>query len=131
MSIKSHLSTFFSFSGVTGLFMTQGSMMISFHFALRTLQVPCPSHVKLTSAFSAIRDSSFLRVRGRSDLKTEKAIFPQRQQEDSDCCDSPQVREDQVARLAVETEQANAEDPEGQLPPPLDLSLIHISEPTR
>src|SRR5665213_3154132 len=55
MNMRSHLSTFFNFSGATGLFMTQGSMMISFHLALRTFQVPWPTHVKLTSAFSGIR----------------------------------------------------------------------------
>ena len=56
MSITSHFSTFFKFSGVTGLFMTQGSTRISLDLALRTFQVPWPSQVKLTSAFSAMRE---------------------------------------------------------------------------
>jgi len=54
MSIRSHLSTVFNVSGAAGLFMTHGSMRISFPFALRTFQVPWPTHVKLTALFSAI-----------------------------------------------------------------------------
>src|SRR3989442_14744051 len=99
MSITSHLSIFFSFSGVTGLFMTQGSMRISFRVALWTFEVPWPSHVKLTSAFSAIWMASSRR-RGRSDLKTEKAILPYCQRENPNCGHIPQVCEGQVLRLA-------------------------------
>src|ERR1700694_1161741 len=104
MSIRSHFSIFFSFSGATGLFMTHGSMRISFPLALWTFQVPWPSHVKLTSASNAMRGPSFLETRGRSDLKTEKAILPQGQHEGSNCCDGPEVREDEVARLPVARE---------------------------
>src|SRR5665213_4064654 len=61
-----------------------------------------------------------LRTRGRGDLKTEKAILPQRQYEDRDGGDSPQVREGQVARLAVKPEEADAEQRKGQHSPPFD-----------
>ena len=40
MSIRSHLSTVFNISGAAGLFMTHGSMRISFPLALLTFQVP-------------------------------------------------------------------------------------------
>src|SRR2546422_8328844 len=40
MSMRSHRSTFFSCSGATGLFMTQGSMRTSLPLALRAFQVP-------------------------------------------------------------------------------------------
>src|SRR6266851_4549291 len=56
MSIRSHRSTAFSFSGATGLFMTHGSIRMSLRLALRTFHVPCPIQVKLTSALSGIRD---------------------------------------------------------------------------
>src|SRR3977135_3678706 len=100
MSITSHFSTFLSLSGVTGLFITHGSMRISFHLALCTFHDPWPSQVKLTSALSAIHAPSFIRTRGRVDLMTEKPIFPQRQHEHPDCTYRPQVREEQDARLA-------------------------------
>src|ERR1700694_3790529 len=109
-----------SFSGATGLFMTHESMRISLPLALWTSQAPWPSHVKLTSAFSAMRGPSCLETRGRSDLKTEKAILPQGQHEGSNCCDGPEVREDEVARLPIETEQAGRKDAEGNGSPPLD-----------
>src|SRR5437588_13065038 len=98
ISIRSQRSTFFSCSGATGLFMTQGSMRISLPLALRAFQVPCPTQVKLTSAFSAIATPLFL---------TEKSIFPHGQNEDPDARDGPEVGKEKVARLARETEQAD------------------------
>src|SRR5438132_12416738 len=70
MSIRSHLSTVLSLSGVTGLFITQGSMRTSFPLALRAFHVPWPSQVKLTSELSAIETAPLLRP-------AENLILPQ------------------------------------------------------
>src|SRR6266480_4612793 len=111
MSIRSHLSTFLSCSGATGLFMTHGSMRISLPLALRTFQVPCPTHVKMTSAFSAIPAPLCL---------PEKTIFPHGQNENPDAADRPQVRKEQLARLPDEAKQADRQDRERDPPPALD-----------
>src|ERR1700675_89972 len=84
-----------------------------------------PSHVKLTSAFSAIRDHSLYRTRGRPDLQTEKPILPQRQYEDPNRRHGPQIRKRQVARLAVKAEQADTQDAESQHSSPLDRTHRH------
>src|SRR6267378_1026613 len=115
MSIRSHRSTVFSFSGATGLFITQGSMRTSLRLALRTFQVPCPIHVKLTSAFSGIRDPPQNESRS-----PEKPILPQAQNEDADPGERPEVGEEQVAWLAHETEQEDAEQCERHDPAALD-----------
>src|SRR5205807_9543084 len=117
MSIRSHRSTVFSLSGATGLFMTHGSMRMSLRLALRTFQVPCPTHVKLTSAFNGIRDPPQSESRS-----PEKAILPQAQKEYGDCGQRPEVGEEQVAWLAHETEQEGAEQPERHDPAALDAA---------
>src|SRR5487761_592368 len=77
-----------------------------FPLALRTFQVPCPTQVKLTSAFSAMR---YLPL--DSPLRSENAILPHAQHEDSDGRDGPDVRKNEIARRSIETEQQDRQHP--------------------
>src|SRR5713226_2352290 len=104
MSITSRLSIVFSFSGAAGLFMTQGSIRISFCLALRTFHVPWPIQVKLTSALSGIFSLP--------SLDSEKPILPQAQNENRDSGHGPEVRENELARLLVEAQHEHCEQPE-------------------
>src|SRR5256886_8013405 len=113
ISIRSHRSTVLRFSGATGLFMTQGSMRISLPLALRAFQVPWPTQVKLTSALSAMLAFPL------SCVRAEKPILPHGQREDSDRGDRPQVREEEVAGLAVKAQHAEREQPNRDVAPAL------------
>src|ERR1700737_756753 len=115
MSIRSHRSTVFSLSGATGLFMTHGSMRMSLRLALRTFQVPCPTHVKLTSAFSGIRDPPQNESRS-----PEKPILPQAQNEHSDRGQRPEVGKEQVAWRAYKTDTEDSQQRDSDDPPSLN-----------
>src|SRR5712692_2641494 len=118
ISIRSHLSTFFNASGATGLFITHGSIRTSFHFALRTFHVPCPTQVKLTSALSGMPHSL---CGGR----TEKPILPQAHGEDADGGQGPQVGKNEPAGLPVEAQEADAKEHKRAPPPALDRAHGH------
>src|SRR5450756_1503314 len=86
-----------------------------FPLALRAFQVPWPTHVKLTSAFSAM---PYLPLDTRGG--PEYAIFPHAQDEDADRRERPDVREDEIARRSVEAKQQDDQHGERAVPPPFD-----------
>src|SRR5579859_7871575 len=115
MSIRSQLSTFFRWSGATGLFITQGSIRISLPRALRARHVPCPIQVNLTWSLSAMHFTS-----NRFVARAQKTMVPYAHAEHGQAAQRPQVGQGRLAGRPDEAEAGEAEQGEHAPPPVLD-----------